>query len=255
MEEVKRFSNTGILFEILTRQAAIESLQKLESPAEKILTQYFTGTELLKEVYIYKQFCELKGKNPYLQLQQGVQLFQELDQSKIVKEKKQVLKEFKEVYPKEILLEGTVPYQNTYLLLEQVFRQGLNNSSKQVNLLLEAAYGTKPEVKSPQENQESTILSEIAEQGTEKQSEILLEYLRIGHIPSKLSAYYQKESSRILTEIRSKIKQIEDPTVKIQLYEAYKYLKQDKQRTETVPTDIEKLMLFEGLLESLKEVL
>ena len=49
-----KFKNTGILFELLVRQITADTLDGKDSPARKILKDYFVKTELGREYKLYE---------------------------------------------------------------------------------------------------------------------------------------------------------------------------------------------------------
>ena len=56
-----KVKNTGLIFELLTRQIVADSLNNKNSHAVKILKKYFKkGTELFKEYQIYQCFINQK---------------------------------------------------------------------------------------------------------------------------------------------------------------------------------------------------
>ena len=57
-----KFKNTGLIFELLVKQIAADTLSKKESPAVKVLQKHFTGkTSLVKEFKLYEFILKNKG--------------------------------------------------------------------------------------------------------------------------------------------------------------------------------------------------
>ena len=56
-----KFKNTGVLFELLVRRMAADSMEnRIPSPATKILKEFFKpSTELGKEILLYRAFFEV----------------------------------------------------------------------------------------------------------------------------------------------------------------------------------------------------
>ena len=48
-----KFRNTGVLFELLVRQIASDTLANTDSKAVKIVKKFFTNSELAKEHKLY----------------------------------------------------------------------------------------------------------------------------------------------------------------------------------------------------------
>ena len=53
-----KYRNSGILFELLVRQITADTLDGTDSPARKILKEYFVKTELGKEYKLYEQLSK-----------------------------------------------------------------------------------------------------------------------------------------------------------------------------------------------------
>ena len=53
-----KYRNSGILFELLVRQITSDTLDGSNSPARKILKEYFVKTELGKEYKLYEQLSK-----------------------------------------------------------------------------------------------------------------------------------------------------------------------------------------------------
>jgi hypothetical protein len=54
-----KYRNTGLIFELLVKQIAADTLNKKESPAIDILRKHFTGkTSLVREFKLYEFILE-----------------------------------------------------------------------------------------------------------------------------------------------------------------------------------------------------
>jgi len=61
-----KYKNTGILFELLVRQIATDTLNNRDSVATKIIKEHFSkNTELAKELRLYKLFIEENFTSEY----------------------------------------------------------------------------------------------------------------------------------------------------------------------------------------------
>ena len=56
-----KFKNTGILFEILVKKITGDTLSGINSPAIKIIKEYFVNTELGKEYKLYETLFKAKN--------------------------------------------------------------------------------------------------------------------------------------------------------------------------------------------------
>ena len=61
-----KFKNTGVLFELLVRQIASDTLNEKNSPALSIIKKHFkTGSELNKELKLYQYLVKENFDNSY----------------------------------------------------------------------------------------------------------------------------------------------------------------------------------------------
>jgi len=61
-----KYRNTGLIFELLVKQIAADTLNKKESPAIDILRKHFTGkTSLVREFKLYEFILKNKGVGQY----------------------------------------------------------------------------------------------------------------------------------------------------------------------------------------------
>ena len=61
-----KYKNTGILFELLVRQIATDTLNNKDSYATKIIKEHFSkSTELSKELKLYKLFIDESFDSDY----------------------------------------------------------------------------------------------------------------------------------------------------------------------------------------------
>ena len=58
-----KYKNSGILFELLVRQITADTLDGIDSPARKILKEYFVKTELGREYKLYESILKSNTLN------------------------------------------------------------------------------------------------------------------------------------------------------------------------------------------------
>ena len=54
-----KFKNTGLIFELLVRKLTSDTLSQKNSPAIKIIKEFYTKTELSKEYKIYQSLLKI----------------------------------------------------------------------------------------------------------------------------------------------------------------------------------------------------
>ena len=125
-----KFKNTGILFELLVRQIASDTLANKDSLALEIIKKHFKkGTELNKELKLYQSLTKENFDNQY-QAQEFVNIvLQErntLNESILRRQKYNLIKSIKESFVMEDFFKYRV---NNYREMASVYKLFENNSS------------------------------------------------------------------------------------------------------------------------------
>ena len=99
MKKIKhsKFKNTGMLFELLTRQITSDIVSSKESAAINILRKHFgKNSELIKEYKLYKTLCDEKLKSETkanMLIEAAIKAKRGLDRKKLTEEKYQLIKD------------------------------------------------------------------------------------------------------------------------------------------------------------------
>ncbi len=120
-----KFKNTGILFELLTRQITADIMSNKESAAVDIVKKYFSRGELSKEYKLYQTLTkaialsEVKAESI---INATIKLSERLNRSNLRKEKYNLIKEIKEHYDLEEFFKAKIhnykAYAAVYNLIE-----------------------------------------------------------------------------------------------------------------------------------------
>lgn len=121
-----KFKNTGLIFELLVRQIAADTIAKKDSPAVSILKQYFNEkTTLGKEYKLYEYVgkqTKIQSSKAELLLNTLLEASKKLNQEQIKRQKYELIKEIKTHYNIEeffsIKVKEYKPYAALYCLLE-----------------------------------------------------------------------------------------------------------------------------------------
>ncbi len=130
-----KFRNTGILFELLTRQITADILAgKDESIAKTLLFKYFKeNKELGREWQLYSFLLNEKAKDE-VQAEKYINVVlkqrEKIDDKKLVQEKYNLIKEIKETYPIEDLLKSNLKNYKTFASIYKVFEDHVNDNVK-----------------------------------------------------------------------------------------------------------------------------
>jgi len=120
-----KFKNTGILFELLTRQITADIMSNKESAAVDIVKKYFSRGELSKEYKLYQTLTKaisLSEAKAESIINTTTKLSERLNRSNLRKEKYNLIKEIKEHYDLEEFFKAKIhnykAYAAVYNLIE-----------------------------------------------------------------------------------------------------------------------------------------
>ena len=121
-----KYKNTGLIFELLVKQVAADTLSRKESPAIKVIKKFYTGnTALVKEFKLYDFILKNKGvgsKKAETIVSTIVEISRKLDLDSLRKQKYELIKELKQHYNLEEFFSMKVdtykPLAALYCLLE-----------------------------------------------------------------------------------------------------------------------------------------
>jgi hypothetical protein len=125
-----KFKNTGILFELLTRQITADIMSNKESAAVNIVKKYFSRGEIAKEYKLYQTLTKAVSLNEIKAesiINSTVKLSERINRTALRKEKYNLIKEIKENYD-----------------LEEFFKAKIHNYKAQASIynLIEAQVST-----------------------------------------------------------------------------------------------------------------
>ena len=118
-----KYKNTGILFELLTRQITSETISNSHPKAVGILKKFFSNNStLLKEYQIYHALLNKKFANATVLLETLVNAHDKLNKSSLKRERYNLVREVKDTYNIEDFFKAKIPnykvYASVYNLLE-----------------------------------------------------------------------------------------------------------------------------------------
>ena len=278
-----KFRNTGILFELLTRQVTADIIAgKENSEAKDLLFKYFKeNTELGREWRLYNFLLseKIKGEQHAERfLSVIVEQRKKLSNSKLAKEKYELIKEIKELYPIDDFLKANI---KNYRMLASIFKLFEDASSKDLKFDVKEVYQAKTcivenIVDKPKKSGEEDILKLYAQQKEdirllsysilvdgmnkkykdldENQKTVLREYINNISNTNSLGAYIIKEVDNVkqqLSELSSKVS--DNDVIKIKINEVVRQLDRVKPTTNKVIKDNQVMVVLLSY-ELLKEI-
>lgn len=278
-----KFKNTGILFELLTRQVTADILAgKDESIAKDLLFKYFTeNKELGKEWQLYNFLLNEKAKDE-LQSQKYINVIlkqrEKLDSKKLTEQKYNLIKEIRENYPIDDLLKSSIKNYKIHASIYKLFENHINNSIKfdvkeilqSTNTITENLCGKKVAVNESeddlinfykQQNEEVRLLSYklLVESLNEKykdldnnQKRLLKEYINNISNTNSLNEFVQKEIVNIKETLSKFVNSINDNVIKIKINEVTKQIDTINFKKSVKDNQITVLLLSYELIKELQ---
>ena len=274
-----KFKNTGLLFELLVRQIASDTLENKDSPALGIIKKYFSKSELAKEYKIYKILSSYKGLNESkatILLESAVQSQKKLSHSNLRKEKYSLISAIKENYNVDEFFKAKIDnyklYASIYLLFESA-------SSKDViapEIITDVKYSIVENL--TKTNTEEKIKSEILEEYSktdhntrtliykllvkkfndkynnelnDRQKNLLREYVNEVTMTPKLKEYVNEQSMIVRNELKDLLPEIKDKTTQIKVKQVAEIIKPISKKRSVNDDDILNLFNYYQLVDEI----
>ena len=278
-----KYKNTGLIFELLVKQIAADTLNKKDSSAVKILKKYFTGrTTLVREFKLY-QFI-LKNKSTSQNKAESivstiVEVSRELNRELLKKQKYSLIKEIKANYNIEDFFSMSVkdykPLAALYCLMEAHRITDLVDPNVLVNnktTILEHLTKNVQDKKEVRDNlieeyskydkdlklltfrillekfnsKYSTLLPE--------QRNILKEFITSVDSSTKLRGIVNEEIGKLSKAINKLAKNTKNGIIQIKLQEVIKTIKPLTNKEKVTDSHLINIMQYYELIKELKEV-
>jgi hypothetical protein len=277
-----KFKNTGILFELLTRQITADIMSSKESAAVNIIKKYFSRGELAKEYKLYQtltkavSLSEVKAEST---ISSTIKLAERLNRTNLRKEKYNLIKEIKENYDLEEFFKAKIHnykahaaiynliethistefidpsfvVDNKVTLLEFLTKQDINKGKVEDQVMLEYAAQDK--------NTRALISKIMIEKFNEKYSNLLPEQREvlktyINKISNTVSLRDYVNSSfdsikKTLSELQTEVK---DQRTQIKLKELVSIIKPLDKGDSVKDEDILNILQFHELIHEIKSL-
>ena len=248
-----KIKNTGILFELLTRQIAVDVMNdKKDSPAIKIIKEFFNDkTTLGREKELYSILVEKKYKNlnqAEILIEAVIKNRRKLSNRRLKNEKYNLIKQIKENYGVNAFFNSRI---SNYKVLASVYTLFENESVKEVVDSVEETDSkitiletiTHPDIKSNKSS--NKVLESYQTQDTdvrlltyqllvdkfnkkysnlnESQKNLLREYINNLSNTNSLREFIDTEVIKVQKALKSHLRKVDDKITKIKLAEAIEH--------------------------------
>ena len=276
-----KFKNTGILFEILVKKITGDTLSGRNSPAIKIIKEYFVNTELGKEYKLYETIFKnkrLTEQKANVVLTTVLEQSKKLNRTKLKNEKYNLIKELKSHYDVEDLFKTKLSdykVQAAFYTLLEIYNAKKSTDSNQIVdnkiCILESITNQEvnrvkikdvvlEEFKSYDKDLRTLTYHVLLENFntkydglSTKQKTILKEFINSADNGPLLKEFYNKEITNIKLLLEREIKKVKDQTTKIKLKEVNKLILELNKRTTVKNNHLVDLLQYHSLLEELTE--
>lgn len=285
MKKIKhsKFKNTGVIFELLVRQITLEVLNgdKTEN-AKNIVREFFAaGTELNKELRLYDLLLKEKYNSESkaeMFVDTVSQAHSKLNESKLSKEKYNLIKEINSKFELEQFLSSPI---TNYKVLASIYK--VFESKKSENYDIKDIFNSKitlieniiarPSVKT-NKIEDTKLIESYKQQDKDlrlltykilvetfnkkytnldsKQKNLLKEYINNISNTSKFKDYISIELPNIISELKSIKSKIEDKVTTIKLSETISVLEKMKMGKSISDNQVSSIMLSYELIKELK---
>jgi hypothetical protein len=277
-----KFKNTGILFELLTRQITADVMSNKDSAAVGIVKKYFSRGEIGKEYKLYQALTKatsLSESKAESIINSTIRLAERINRTALRKEKYNLIKEIKATYDLEEFFKAKIhnykAHASIYNLIEaQVTSEFIDPSFVVDNKVTLLEFLTKQDIdKDKIENQvmaeyagqdkatRSLISKIMIEKFNEKYSNLLPEQrdvLRtyINNISNTVSLreYVNKSFDFVKTSLAELKTKVSDQRTQIKLNELASIIKPLDKNESVKDEDILNLLQFHELIHEIKSL-
>tara|TARA_B110000902_G_scaffold99618_1_gene117740 strand:+ start:3048 stop:3908 length:861 start_codon:yes stop_codon:yes gene_type:complete len=276
-----KYKNSGILFELLVRQITADTLDGIDSPARKILREYFVKTELGRDYKLYDQLSKhsnITEAKANLVLNSLLETSLNLNRSALKRQKYNLISEIKKHYDLTKFFKHKLPNYKTqaalYMLTEIKANKEFSNPELEINnkITILEHLSSKPiskestntvldEFQSYDKDLRSLTYRVLLEKFNNKydtllgeQKEILKELITSIDNTPRLKEFYNTKVSEIKETLIKLGKTITDKVTKIKIEEVIKILPTLDKTSKVKDDDLTNLLQYYDLIQELKNV-
>jgi len=281
MAQIKhnKYRNTGILFELLVRKITADTMSNQDSKAVTLIKKHFVNTELAKENKIYQMISKshnLSSVKAETTLSTILEINKSLDQTKLAKEKYNLIKEIKAVFDIEDFFKAKISnyklLSSTYTLLEAnasplknfetIINSKLNiiehislqdltlNETPQSDEYTQMDKGTRALVYKIMLEKFNTKFDNLSHD----QKEVLKEYINNISNTTRLKTFIDSKFKSLKESLIKSLPKIEDATAKIKVKEVINLINPILESKILKDDNIVALLQYQELHSELKKI-
>jgi len=276
-----KYRNTGLIYELLVKQIASDTLSKESSPAVDILKKYFSGNStLVKEFKLYEYILKnsnISQKKAELIISTITEVSRKLNRKVLKKSKYDLISEIRKHYNLDeffgIQVSNYKAIASLYCLLEAQNNDSLIDPDLLVNFkssILEHLTTNKQDPK----NVKDTLIEEYSKYDKDlklltfkfllekfndkyknllpEQKNILRQFITSVNSSQKLRSMVNEELSKIKDLVKNLTGKVKDDVVKIKLVEVSKNILPLTNKDKVSDSHLVNLMMYYDLVNELK---
>ena len=272
-----KYKNTGVLFELLTRQLTAETIAGGSSRSLNFLKKHFNSkTELLKEYKIYHTLATQKYKKETqatMLIEELIKAHKNLNKSQLRREKYNLIKSIKEAYDVNNFFNSKII---DYKIMASVFNLLENGEASTNSIIKSKTTLLEHIVEKPLVKKDNSILENYNKQDkntklityklilekfnnkykdlADNQKILLKEYVNsVSNSPS-LKLYINEEIKNVKRDITKYSKKVEDKAISIKLNETKGLIQSIDKKSNVHDDNVTNLLNYYELINELKKI-
>ena len=272
-----KYKNTGILFELLTRQVTSDTISGTSNKSLEFLKKHFNSkTELLKEYKIYHTLSTQrynKESQATMLIEELIKSHKNLNKSQLRKEKYNLIREIKDTYNVNNFFKSKI---NNYKIMASIFNLLENKNATPKSIVTSKFTLLEHIIKKPNKKSKNSVLENYSKQDKNtklltykimlekfnskysnlsyNQKLLLKEYVNnVTNSPS-LKAYINQEITKVKRALISYSKKVTDKAVAIKLNETKDLIKPLCKKSNVHDDNVSNLLNYYELINELKTI-
>ena len=272
-----KYKNTGILFELLTRQLTSDTITGNQSKSLSFLKKHFNSkTELLKEYKIYHTLATKKynkDSQATMLIETLLEAHGKLNKSQLRREKYNLIKEIKETYDINNFFKSKI---SNYKVMASIFNLLENKNASPTSIVNSKTTLLEHITIKPKTVKKNTVLENYSKQDKdtrlltykvllekfnnkysglgENQKSLLKEYVNSVTNSPALKSFINKEIKMVKKTITGYSKKVEDKAVAVKLTETKNMIKPLCKKSSVNDDNVINLLNYYELVNELKTI-
>ena len=278
-----KYKNTGLIFELLIKQIASDTLSKKDSPALSVLKKFYAGkSSLAKEYKLYEFISKNSNVSPLRAeaiLSTITEISRKLDQAAIKKQKYELIAEIKTHYNVDEFFAIQVRDYKALAALYCLLETQNNADNVDPSSLIENKTTILEHLTSKAQNEDDvkdTLIEEYSKYDKDlrlltfkillekfndsykdllpEQKNILKEFITSVNSTTRLRTIVNEELEKIATKVVELSEKVSDKVIKIKLEEVKKAIKPVSNKEKIGDTHLVNLMQYYELVHELETI-